>query len=191
VNCIQCGEKLISKMGTHQFDDEYTGSVSVDLKNSMKCGHCGEILLSWGDADRVEKAEVAALEEALQSRPVKDFITEKETAKILGKSKQAVSKHRRIRRGFIFQTRFDGRKMYLRESVELYKLTKDGRFQLIEKLTDLPRVVIQPPASKQPPFIIDMSQPIPSVIKTSSIIKASIPAGTGASTRILRYAQKN
>ena len=104
----------------------------------MECESCKEVLMSWEDAELVDKAEKDAIEEALQNKPVKDFITEKETAAILGKTKQAVSKHPRIKRGFIFQTRFDERKMYLRESVEKYKKNGDGRFRLVNPIITKP-----------------------------------------------------
>ena len=51
-------------------------------------------------------------------------------ADLLGVSRQALHKHRRIRKGFIYQTELSGKTVYLRESVELFKKTGDGRFSL-------------------------------------------------------------
>ena len=132
MKCFQCGELMIPKTGLYQFDDEYTGIVSVTLKDSLECKHCKEILLSLEDAQRMEDAEKIALEEELQKQPVSAYISASEAMKILEmKTKQSFYQHRRIKRGFIFQTQFDGRKMYLRDSVERYKETGDGRFRLI------------------------------------------------------------
>ena len=132
MRCTKCGEELAPKTSLYSFEDEYLGTISVVLNDSHECEGCGEIFLSLEDAECIEKAQEEALEELLQSRPISNYFTQKETAEILGISKQAVSKNRRIRRGFIFQTEFDGRKMYLKDSVYLYKENGDGRFLLVQ-----------------------------------------------------------
>ena len=53
---------------------------------------------------------------------------------MLGVSRQALHKHRRIRRGFIFQTMFDGKIVYLKQSVFQYMKKGDGRFSLLGRL---------------------------------------------------------
>jgi hypothetical protein len=62
--------------------------------------------------------------------PISDFISAGETASILGISRQALHKNRRINHGFIYKTKFSGVTVYLRLSVLMFKKTGDGRFTL-------------------------------------------------------------
>ena len=105
MKCSNCGKRLTPKTGLYAFEDEYLGRISVELKGSHECKPCDDVYLSWEDAGRVEQAENDVEEQLLQSKPVSDFVTQKETAEILGISKQAVSKNHRIKRGFIFSNR--------------------------------------------------------------------------------------
>jgi hypothetical protein len=68
--------------------------------------------------------------------PISAFLSSAETAAVLGISRQALHKHRRISRGFIFQTTFGGSKVYLKESVEHFRKKGDGRFKLIAAQAD-------------------------------------------------------
>lgn len=77
------------------------------------------------------------MDEILQSKPLSAFLSAVEAASALGISRQALHKHRRIRRGFIFQTQFEGKTVYLKRSVELFKTTGDGRFLLRQPESDI------------------------------------------------------
>ena len=137
MRCSNCGKRLVQKTGLYISENEYLGCISVDLQDSHECRDCEDVYLSWKDVGRLEQAENDVQERLLKRRPVSDFVTQKETAEMLGITKQAVSKNGRIKRGFIFHTEFDGRKMYLRDSVELYKKTGDGRFSLDVRSTQM------------------------------------------------------
>jgi hypothetical protein len=60
-----------------------------------------------------------------------DFVTPKEAADILDITRQALHKHHRIQKGFIYSIVIGGRKLFNRVSVQLFKETGDGRFNLI------------------------------------------------------------
>jgi len=62
--------------------------------------------------------------------PFNEFISTKDAAVLLGITKRAFRKNSRIIRGFILSAEKDGRKYYLKRSVEQFKLSDDGRINL-------------------------------------------------------------
>jgi hypothetical protein len=78
----------------------------------------------------IEKTEEQRKTELLIEKPLKEFLLGSEVAKILGCSRQALHKHKRIKRGFIHFVRHNNSIYYLKESVKKYKETGDGRIQL-------------------------------------------------------------
>ncbi|MDA3915492.1 MAG: helix-turn-helix domain-containing protein [Deltaproteobacteria bacterium] len=114
-----------------KINDPILGDFVVPNTEYRLCKNCGEILYSPITLRAIEKAEEERKKELLLEKPLKDFITGTEVGKILGVSRQAVHKHR-IKRGFIHFVRYNGKILYHRESVELYKETGDGRFPLIK-----------------------------------------------------------
>ena len=137
MRCYQCGGRYIAKHESLEFTDKYIGPFTVETAEYFECDKCGDYLFSPETSKRIEKARRLALEEKLQSLPITDFVTAAEAATILGISRQALHKHRRIRRGFIFQTQLSDKTVYLRKSVDLFKVTGDGRFQLVEPESEI------------------------------------------------------
>lgn len=132
MKCYQCGETYIAKQESLELTDEYIGPFTVEGAEYFECDKCGDYLFSPKTSELIETARRLALEKWLQSLPISAFVTAAEVARILGISRQALHKHRRIRRGFIFQTQFDDKAVYLRKSVDLFKNNGDGRFRLVE-----------------------------------------------------------
>ena len=60
------------------------------------------------------------------SLPVSDFIGASTAGKILNKSRQALHKHRLIRRGFIYSIRYESGILYHKKSVLDFKDTDDA-----------------------------------------------------------------
>lgn len=137
MRCYQCGGTYIAKHESLEFTDKYIGPFTVETAEYFECDKCGDYLFSPETSKRIETARRLALEEKLQSLPISAFITAVEAATILGISRQALHKHRRIRQGFIFQTRFCDKTVYLKKSVDLFKETGDGRFQLVEPESEI------------------------------------------------------
>lgn len=137
MRCYQCGETYIAKHESLEFTDKHIGPFTVEAAEYFECDKCGDYLFSPETSKRIETARRLVLEEKLQSLPISAFITAAEVATILGFSRQALHKHRRIRRGFIFQTQFFDKTVYLRKSVDLFKETGDGRFQLVEPESEI------------------------------------------------------
>lgn len=155
MRCHECGGEYLRQCGSLEMFDEYIGRYVVDSVDYLKCDQCGDLLFSPEAALTVEKRRSEVLDEVLQSRPLNAFLTASEAASVLGVSRQALHKHRRIRRGFIFQTRFGGSTVYLRRSVELFKTTGDGRFPLRESIRAVEYVSrireVEPAVSYAPP----------------------------------------
>lgn len=130
MKCLKCDGDYIEREGTLRLPDEYVGSVTVFNVAYLECEECQDILLPYATAKKIEKAQDLELQRILQSLPLGDFLTAAETAEIFKISRQALHKHRRISRGFIYQTQFGGKIVYLKKSVQLFKEQGDGRFLL-------------------------------------------------------------
>jgi len=130
MKCYECGGEYLDISGDLEINDRYVGSFLVGAVHYQKCDSCGQILFPSETAEAVEKRRDERKDELLKRRPLRAFLTATETAATLGISRQALHKHRRIRRGFIYQTGFCGGIVYLEESVKLFEATGDGRFPL-------------------------------------------------------------
>jgi hypothetical protein len=137
MHCNQCGGQYIARQGDLELNDPYVGPFTVEAVEYLECGGCGDLAYSPKTMKKIEKARRSRLENELQSLPLRDFISAAEAASMLGISRQALHKHRRIRRGFIFQTQFSDKTVYLKKSVELFRDTGDGRFQLVRPENDI------------------------------------------------------
>ncbi len=82
--------------------------------------------------------------------PLEDFTFASKAAKILNISRQALHKHRRIRRGFIYSIVFCGKKLYHKKSILLFKEQGDGRFPLTDEVpNNNVKYIIIPQITKQ------------------------------------------
>lgn len=157
MKCLKCDGDYIKREGTLRLPDEYVGSVTVFNVAYLECEKCKDILLPYETAKKLEKAQDLELRRILQSLPLADFLTAAETAGIFKISRQALHKHRRISRGFIYQTQFGGKTVYLKKSVHLFKEKGDGRFPLCPQET--PTMYSRRLESTTPYFILDTHGP--------------------------------
>lgn len=147
MKCYQCGGKYQEKQGHLQLTDKWIGDYVVDKVNYYLCDSCGDLLFPPETIEIIESKRQKILDRWINSQPLDSFLSGAQTASLLKISRQALHKHRRIRRGFIYQTKFDGRVVYLRESVLLFKKTGDGRFTLpiaLESVTSSSDALYQP-----------------------------------------------
>lgn len=120
----------MTKRGDLKLRDKILGDFIVTGTEYKECEMCGEKLYSPITIKAIEKAEDLRKKKLLLEKPLKEFILATEVAQILACSRQAIHKHKRIRRGFVHFVKYNGKIYYLKESVELYKETGDGRLQL-------------------------------------------------------------
>ncbi|MCA1793267.1 MAG: helix-turn-helix domain-containing protein [Desulfobacteraceae bacterium] len=118
--------------GNLKLKDKILGDFVVPDTTWEQCDTCGHILYTPITMRAIEKTESDRKKQLLLKRPIGDFIPATEVAKILRCSRQAIHKHKRIRRGFIHFVMHNGSYQYLKESVELYNKTGDGRLPLVK-----------------------------------------------------------
>lgn len=130
MKCFECGGEYIELSGDLELNNEIVGKYIIPNATYKRCEKCGDLILpdkTWEAADKVENLKRKTL---LERRSVIEFVSAIEAAEILGITKQALSKNKRIKNGFIFSVQHSGRIEYLRKSLELFKKTGDGRFPL-------------------------------------------------------------
>ena len=130
MNCLECGGTYTEKSRTYQLDDPYVGKIIIKGFLFYECDKCKDILYSEAMAQAIDLERNKRIYEILSQFPLSDFISAAETASILGISRQALHKNRRINHGFIYHAEVGGFTVYLKQSALQYKRTGDGRFPL-------------------------------------------------------------
>ena len=130
MTCLNCGGSYISTHGDLRLFDKSIGFYRVRDVDYSHCNKCGRKLYTSTTCTAIEQARDSVLEDAIRHEAVSNFITSTEVCMILDITRQALSKHRRIRRGFIYTIELGGIKLYHRKSVEQFKDSGDGRFRL-------------------------------------------------------------
>jgi hypothetical protein len=130
MKCFKCDGSYQKRHGKFKFDDRYVGVIIVDGVDYFECQKCGDELLPAETAKLIENKRKELLERYLEEQPIKEFLSAAETAASLNISRQALHKHQRIKKGFIYQTTLGGNKVYLKRSIDLYKERGDGRFPI-------------------------------------------------------------
>jgi hypothetical protein len=130
MDCLECGATYTEKAGIYSLTDPFVGEIIVRGVSYYQCDNCGNILYSEAMAQAIESQRKERIHALLSQFPIRDFINSADTAAILGISRQALHKNRRINHGFIYQLKFGLLTLYLKQSVYQYKETGDGRFPL-------------------------------------------------------------
>jgi hypothetical protein len=131
MNCALCNGKVDKVKGSIDFDTRSLGKVSVPNLEYLMCTTCGDLLLTTEQSDRVSKFIANEEQQLINKLPVGEFISLNEAAAILGITKQAFSKHLKIKNGLIFSATISNRKFYNRKSVELFKRDGNGKYLLL------------------------------------------------------------
>lgn len=130
MNCALCNGKLVNKTAPVEFKSRSIGKILVPNLKFIECENCRDKLLTPEESDKAIDYIAKKEKEAINNLPVKDFITANEASKILEITKQAFSKHPKIKRGLIYFVKIGGRKYYNRKSVELFKDKGNGKYLL-------------------------------------------------------------
>jgi len=137
-NCTSCGGWMDRNQGPLLLSDARLGMIAIPQATYWKCKSCGKMLYPIATARLIEEQSNRRRDEIVRLYPIGEFLNATDTAAVLGISRQALHKHRRISNGFIYQTTLSGKIVYLKQSVDLFKRTGDGRFSLAESA---PRVI--------------------------------------------------
>ncbi len=129
--CEYCDGTVTRIIGALPFKSKALGSVvSVPDVEQHKCSKCGNTVISLDEADKVADFIKNREQHVINNLPVSDFISLNQAAVLLGISKQAFSKHPRVKRGFIYSITIDNKKFFYKRSVEAFRDSKDGRVSL-------------------------------------------------------------
>jgi hypothetical protein len=128
----ECGGMYEKMQGPLEIDDRYVGLLKLESADYYECPDCKDRIYPLDTARFIESEREKITEEILQAQPLHAFLSATDTATLLGITRQALHKNKRIRKGFIHRTSLGGLAVYLKKSVDLYQEKGDGRFLLSE-----------------------------------------------------------
>jgi len=128
----ECGGMCEKMQGSLEIDDRYVGPLKLESADYYECSDCKDRIYPL-DTERVIESEREKItEEILQVQPLNAFLSAADTATLLGITRQALHKNKRIRKGFIYRTSLGSLAVYLKKSADLCREKGDGRFLLSE-----------------------------------------------------------
>ncbi|MCX7047154.1 MAG: hypothetical protein NTX50_16910 [Candidatus Sumerlaeota bacterium] len=136
MKCYECGGNSITETASIVINDSILGPVTVPNITQSRCDQCGDTLLSCEESDKITDCLERLLDARIKRNPITAFVSAQEACSILGITRQAFHKNRRIKRGFILQASIAGQVLYLRKSVELFKIKGDGRYPLFDQTSE-------------------------------------------------------
>lgn len=134
MRCYECGGTYKKHIGSLNLHNKFIGNYEIFNVEYYKCDNCGNLLFPKETTFKIEKKEQERRDSLIKQLPLEEFIFASEAAKILNISRQALHKHRRIRRGFIYSILFGRKKLYHKKSILLFKERGDGRFPLTDEV---------------------------------------------------------
>lgn len=154
MRCYNCGNTLLEKRGSLQLPSDILNNYVVDNINYFSCPSCNEIILTDETWRRADETESRLIQQYVEKMPINGFVSASKAASILEMSRQALHKHRRISRGFVYSVNLDGKTFYNLKSLNLFKKIGDGRFPLVKKTPSVKKeyVLITIPAPKKGRF---------------------------------------
>ncbi len=132
MQCEKCGGSYIESFDLFTLNDPIVGKVSIRGMKFYHCDKCDNVLFTVEMSKAIVTAINERKKELIDSLPIRNFITAKETSELLGISRQALHKNHRVNNGFIHQTRLGDNIAYVKQSVIKYRNTGDGRYPLLE-----------------------------------------------------------
>ncbi|MBR5078037.1 MAG: hypothetical protein IKX30_04785 [Victivallales bacterium] len=133
MKCCDCGKEMLKRNGYSEMD-ENVGVIKTDGEY-WECPECGCQLVSGETLQKVDDIRKERTDKLLwacadsPSEFSRLFIRVKEVAEIMGISRQAVEKSVFLK-DLVYNITVAGVRYWLKESVERYKETGNGRFPL-------------------------------------------------------------
>jgi hypothetical protein len=129
-NCEYCDGTITKVKTVLSFKSKALGTIRIPDIEQHKCSKCDNTSLSLDEANKVSQFVRDKEQHVINNLPASDFISLNQAAELLGISKQAFSKHPRVKRNFIYFITIDNKKFFYKRSVEAFRETKDGRVSL-------------------------------------------------------------
>ena len=164
MRCYKCGDTYKEHMGSLKLHSKFIGDYELFNVAYYKCDGCGNLLFPKETIIKIEEKEQECRDFLIKQLPLGEFVFASETAEILNISRQALHKHLRIKRGFIYSVTLCGKKLYHKKSILLFKEKGDGRFSLTGEvpINDLvQKYVTLPPKPKhrEPVYVTIAHEP--------------------------------
>ena len=135
MRCYECGGTYKQHVGSLMLHNKFIGDYKLHNVEYYKCDDCKSLLFPKKTTIKIEKKEQECRDSLIKQLPIEDFVFASEAAKLLNISRQALHKHIRIRRGFIYWITFGGKRVYHKKSILLFKEQGDGRFPLTPEVS--------------------------------------------------------
>ncbi len=128
--CIDCNKELRERRGTVSLEYKEIGKFDVHDIQYLECPKCNKKLFGPEAGRKIDKTSNSIRDELISNYEIKEFVSLAEACKILDVTRQVFDKNKRIRRGFIYSWKLNGKRYFLKKSVLQFKDTGDGRFLL-------------------------------------------------------------
>ncbi len=129
--CSECGNMYEQKYKLEELGHETKELGKVYFKSKIqRCLNCKDYLISLDEYEKLKVYIDDLVSKKLSSFPIVDFISSEETCRLLDIKRNDLKKNQKIKRGYIFSYEIDGKRFFLRKSVEKFKKFGDGRFNL-------------------------------------------------------------
>jgi len=124
--------------------------VTVPHVRELVCLTCGNRYINFDQAKVIEQCVNRAEVAAVALIPEREFVLRAEALKILGMTVLEFRQNQRIRNGFVVWRSPGRQRRYLRKSLERFRDTGDGRFNILELTRPEPLLTPQPKSPKLP-----------------------------------------
>ena len=130
MKCYECGTNLIvHENETLRCHEKGIGEFNLADASWDECPQCNERFLHGDTVLAMEAKSDSVVSQKLGDIPLDHFVFMKDVGAILGISLTAVQKSKRIIK-LVYQKIHCDKRMYLKESVEAFRDSKDGRIDL-------------------------------------------------------------
>lgn len=130
--CALCSGTINKAAKSVEFNSIPLGKIFVPDILVYECEKCLDQTLDNEQSDLLIRKVKELENKAFAQLPIGEFMSAKETYGYLGISKQALSKDKKIKRGFIYSVKIGTQSFYYKKSVFRFKETRDGRIPLQE-----------------------------------------------------------
>ena len=137
-DCTRCGAKTIRTSDDYLCFSRVLGYALAPRVEIDECSGCGLASVS-SEAEKEVYRWLSIHEQiAIDSLSGDQLLSAGQAAEMLGVTKQAFSKNPKVKKGHIYFTSVGNKKIYFKSSVELFKDSGDGRFQITKWQSSLP-----------------------------------------------------
>ena len=110
-------------------EDKFLGKITTKETKVLMCSNCNEFVITKEIARLIENKTDKQRNILIKALPFSKFISTKKASEILSMSQQAIHKNSHFKR-IVYNSKIDNQLFFVKKSVEKYKNTGDGRFNL-------------------------------------------------------------